>query len=59
MNKSNVTDRMAYRPKFECPICKKLVTDENLINSIRKIEENDRTFMRVLILCRICRDSGI
>ena len=58
MNKSNVTKK-AFQPMFECPICMKYVSEDNLIHSFRLIEEGNVSSMRVLILCRECRDSGI
>lgn len=65
MNKSNVTKwNTAGRVDppgislFECPLCKKTVSEDNFITSYRVIEGTVPPVYRIKNLCRSCRDSG-
>lgn len=63
MPKSNVFRLKSHKPDlqplFECPVCKSIVSGDDLINSFRLVEEGFKRFMRVIILCRTCRDTGL
>jgi hypothetical protein len=70
MRKSNVTKNKwntatrRFEPfpstiKYQCPICKKLVLQEDFISSYRLIENLGEPAYQFVNLCRTCRDSGL
>ena len=65
MNKSNVTQWTPVRRidpptvvRFECPVCKKNVSERDFISSYRLIEGSNPPSYQIKNLCRSCRDSG-
>jgi hypothetical protein len=61
MNKSNVTVKRVDPPmieRFECPICKKIVSERDFITSYRLIDGSRPPSYQIINLCRGCRDSG-
>lgn len=65
MNKRNVTNIATAKPAihnivlFECPICTRVVPENDFISSYRVIEGSKPPVYRVKNLCRKCRDSGL
>ena len=69
MNKSNVTkntcntadrtDPFSLTTKYQCPICKKTVLQEDFISSYRLVSSLADPVYQIVNLCRECRDSGL